>query len=75
MQLVYRGREVCECLIHHVALLEDKLRELILLAIDPEVRERLLSAVKYLDQIIERRRNGIVVQDSVSSREILSIVS
>ena len=43
MQLRDGVLKLTECLIHHVALLEYHLGELILLSIDPEVGEGLLS--------------------------------
>jgi len=61
--------------IHHVALLEHHLGELVFLPVDPEVGEGFLGGVEDLDQVVQRGGNWIVVENPVRCREVLPVLS
>ena len=67
--------EFGESLVHHVALLEDHLGELVFLSVDPEIREGLLCRVQDLDQVIQRGCYRIIVENPISCRKVLAVVA
>ena len=75
MQLRYRVLKLGESLVHHVALLEDHLGELVFLSVDPEIGEGLLCRVQDLNQIVQGRGYRIIVENPISRRKVLAVVA